>query len=130
MSCNYIYIKLKNKNYINFNKNQKKIFGLSIGNGISSSKAHYASNKNDLGNIFKFKTNPALGYINQYFEIIYNKKFAKKNNAKMIYKTNEINKDIKIFNPKFISNNMKRAKLIINNKQYYLKEIHSAIFSV
>ena len=38
----------------------------------------------------------------------------------MIYETAECNK--KIFNKAFIENNMKRAKIIIKNKQYYLKE--------
>jgi surface protein len=43
----------------------------------------------------------------------------------MIYektKNKEI-KEIKIFNEEFITNNKKRAKIIINNKQYELKEI-------
>jgi len=40
----------------------------------------------------------------------------------MIYKTNEFNNTIKIFNEEFISNNMKRAKIIIKNKQYDLNE--------
>ena len=34
----------------------------------------------------------------------------------MIYETNEYNKKIKIFNKKFIKNNMNRAKIIIKNK--------------
>ena len=37
----------------------------------------------------------------------------------MEYKTAEYNK--KIFNKEFIANNMKRAKIIIKNRQYYLK---------
>ena len=40
----------------------------------------------------------------------------------MKYKTNEYNIEIKIFNKIFITNNMKRAKIIIKNKHYYLKE--------
>ena len=40
----------------------------------------------------------------------------------MIYETNNYN-EIKILNKVFISNNMKRSKIIINNKQYELKEI-------
>ena len=40
----------------------------------------------------------------------------------MIYKKNEFNKEINIFHKEFISNNMKRAKIIIKNKQYDLKE--------
>ena len=64
---------------------------------------------------------------NQNLEIIvsYNKKYIKKNNGKMIYKNteNNKNKEIKIFDKEFISNNIKRAKIIINNKKYDLKEI-------
>ena len=52
----------------------------------------------------------------------YYKNYIKKNNGKMIYETNK-NKEIKIFNEEFISNNIKRAKMIMNNKQYELKEI-------
>jgi len=40
----------------------------------------------------------------------------------MIYKNNGNNKKIKILNEIFISKNKKRAKIIINNKQYELKE--------
>ena len=40
----------------------------------------------------------------------------------MIYKENESNQEIKIFNKAFIKNNIKRAKIIIKNKQYNLKE--------
>ena len=127
MSCNFINIQLKNKNYINYNKNKKKIFASfksSIGNSIINPNYPYISNKNALCNkfIFKLKDDPSRGYINQYFEIIYNKKIIKKNNVKMEYRANESNKDIKIFNQIFISNNMKRAKVYINNKQYDLKE--------
>ena len=41
----------------------------------------------------------------------------------MIYKSKENNIEIQIFNKKFILNNIKRAKIIINNKQYKLKGI-------
>jgi len=70
---------------------------------------------------------------NQNLEInvSYNKKYIKKNNGKMIYKNtennknnkNNKNKEIKIFDKEFISNNIKRAKMTINNKKYNLKEI-------
>ena len=61
---------------------------------------------------------------NQNLEIIVNcdKICIKKNIGKMIYKANK-NKEIKIFNEEFISNNKNRAKMIIYNKQYELKEI-------
>ena len=39
----------------------------------------------------------------------------------MLYKSAK-NKEVKIFNDTFVSNNMKRAKMIINNKQYKIKE--------
>ena len=41
----------------------------------------------------------------------------------MIYKAKENSIEIQIFNKKFISNNIKRAKIILNNKQYKLKGI-------
>ena len=44
-----------------------------------------------------------------------------KNIGKMIYESS-INKEIKILNKIFILNNMKRIKMIINNKQYDLEE--------
>ena len=40
----------------------------------------------------------------------------------MIYKNTNYNQKIKIFNEEFVSNNMIRAKIFINNKQYDLKE--------
>ena len=40
----------------------------------------------------------------------------------MLYKNNGNNKKITIFNKIFISKNKKRSKIIINNKQYDLKE--------
>ena len=39
----------------------------------------------------------------------------------MIYKTTENEKETKIFNKLFISNNIAKAKIILNNKQYDLK---------
>jgi len=41
----------------------------------------------------------------------------------MIYKKTENKKETKLFNQKFILNNTKRAKIIIDNKQYKLKEV-------
>ena len=123
MSCNFIHIELKNKNY-KYKEKMLELFKSSIGIGKINHNYSYISIKYALSNkiIFKLKDDPSRGYINQPHEISYNKKFIKKNNAKMIYKANESNKDIKIFNQKFISNNMKRAKVFINNKQYDLKE--------
>ena len=40
----------------------------------------------------------------------------------MIYRINRNNEEIKIFYELFKSNNKKIAKIIINNKQYELKE--------
>ena len=76
MSCNLLHIQLKNKNYINFNKNKKKIleiFKSSIGNDNINSNYNYISNKNILSSkfIFKLKGDPYPGYINQYFENIF-----------------------------------------------------------
>ena len=80
-------------------------------------KLSFGNNKTNLN--YNIKKSPY-----QNLEIIasYDKRYIKKKNGKMIYKNNE-NKEIKIFNEKFISNNMKRAKMIMNNKQYELKEI-------
>ena len=123
MSCTFIHIELKNKSY-KYKKKMLELFKSSIGIGKINPNYSYISIKYALSNkiIFKLKDDPSRGYINQNFEIIYNKKFIKKNNVKMIYKINENNKDIKVFNQEFISNNMKRAKIFINNKQYDLKE--------
>ena len=108
MKCNFICVKIKdNNNIINLNNGKiQEIFKLSIGNNIIN--FNYMKNQNESSNKNK--------------EIIYYKKFVKKNIGKMIYKTNEYNKIIKIFNQEFISNNIKRSKIIINNKQYDLKE--------
>ena len=105
MKCNFIHVKLKDKNNINLNnKRFQEIFKLSIGNNIKY--FNYKKNKEEISN--------------KNIEIIYFKRFIKKNIGKMIYKTAEYNK--KIFNKAFIANNIKRAKIIIKNKQYYLKE--------
>ena len=105
MKCNFIFVKLKDKNNINLNnKKFQEILKLSIGNNIKY--FNYKKNKKEISN--------------KNIEIIYYKRFIKKNIGKMIYETAECNK--KIFNKAFIENNMKRAKIIIKNKQYYLKE--------
>ena len=105
MKCNFIHVKLKDKNNIKLNnKKFQEIFKLSIGNNIKY--FNYKNNKEEISN--------------KNIEINYFKRFIKKNIGKMIYKTAEYNK--KIFNKAFIENNMKRAKIIIKNKQYYLKE--------
>ena len=101
MNYNFIHIKLKDKNNLTLNKNKiLKIFKLSFGNDIID--LNYNQNKN--------------------LDIIYYKKYIKKNIGKMIYKNTEINKEIKIFGKLFVLNNIKIAKIIINNKQNELKE--------
>ena len=107
MKCNFINVKLKDRNFININKNKvKEIFNLSLGNNIIY--FNYNENKEEISN--------------QNLEISYYIKFIKKNIGKMIYEMDKYNKRIKIFNQEFISNNIKRAKIIIENKQYNLKE--------
>ena len=61
-------------------------------------------------------------FSNKNLEISYYKKYIKTNIGKMICKNTENNKKITIFNKIFISNNKERAKIILNNKQYELKE--------
>ena len=51
-----------------------------------------------------------------------NNKLIQKNIAKMKYKKTENMNENNILNKIFISKNIKRAKVIINNKQYDLKE--------
>ena len=121
MSFIFIHEQLKNKDNINLNINRievLKLFQLSIGNSIIKSKYPYISNKKISNNKFLFK----LKTLKQNVKVINRKKLIEKNIVKMIYKTNENNKEIKIFNKLFISSNIKRAKVIINNKQYDLKE--------
>jgi len=102
MECNFICVKIRDKNNIIFKQSKiQEIFKLSIGNNIIN---------------FNYNTKKGKLMFNYY------KKFIKKNIGKMIYKTNEYNQDTKIFNENFILNNMKRAKIIIENKQYDLKE--------
>jgi len=105
MKCNFINIKAKANN-----KKVLELFKLSLGNKVNSLYHKYYN-----------KINKEYQY--QNVEIVYFKKYLKKNNGKMIYKETENNKKTKILNEKFILNNMKRAKIIINNKQYKLKEI-------
>ena len=97
-----IHIQLKEKRNTNYNK-ILELFKLSVGNNIIS--LNYDKNNSS----------------NQNLEISYYKKCIKKNIGKMIYESTE-NKETKIFNDAFVSNNMKRAKIIINNKQYKIKE--------
>ena len=107
MKCNFIRVKLKDKNNINLNiRKILETFKLSIGNNIIS--FNYNKNKKE--------------FSNQSLEINYYKKFIKKNIGKMIYETAEYNKKIEIFNKVFIIKNMKRAKIIIKNRQYNLKD--------
>jgi len=107
MKCNYIHIKFKDKNNINLNNNKiLESFKLSIGNNIYIKD--YNQNKNESSN--------------KILEINYYKKYIKSNIGKMTYKNSENNTKIAIFNNIFISKNKKRAKIIINNKQYELRE--------
>ena len=107
MKCNFIHIKLKDRNIYNLKYNKiQELFELSIGNNVKNLK--YNENK-------KVSSN-------QNLEIIYYKRYIKKNIGKMDYFSTEKNKSINIFNKKFIRNNLKRAKIIINNKQYDLIE--------
>ena len=104
MKCNYIHINFRNKN--NLSKNRiSELFKLSIENKIIDFR--YNKNKKESSR--------------KNLEIIYNKKFHKKNIGKMSY-TSINDRIIKIVNKIFISNNIKRARIIINNKQYKLKE--------
>ena len=104
MKCNYIHLKTKDKSNINLNNNTiLELFKLSAGNNI---------------NILNYKKKST----NKNLEVYYYKKYIKANIGKIIYKNNEINKKIKLFNKIFISNNKERAKIFIKNKQYKLRE--------
>ena len=108
MKCNFIHIKLKDKYNNNLSNNKiLELLKLSIGNNIIN--LNYIKNKKESSN--------------QNFDIKNDKKYIKKNIGKMIYMNIENIKKIKILNKIFISNNIKRAKIIINNKQYKLKNI-------
>jgi len=103
MECNYIHVRLKDKSNINLNKHKiLELFKLSIGNNVIN--LNYNKNKEESPN--------------QNIQIIY----SKKNIGKMIYSNLKTNKAIKIIDGIFISNNIKRANIIINNKIYELKE--------
>ena len=107
MKSNFIYFKIKDKTNINLNNNKiLELFKLSAGNNIYIKD--YNQNKNESSN--------------KNLEISYYKKYIKSNIGKMIYKNTGKNEKIAIFNKIFISNNKKRAKIIINNKLYELKE--------
>ena len=102
-----IHIKITDKSNMNLNNNKiLELFKLSVGNNIND--LDYKENKKESSN--------------KNLEIIYYKKFIKSNIGKMIYKNIGNNKELKIFNKIFISENNKRTKIIINNKQYELKE--------
>ena len=105
MMYNFIQLKLKDKSNINLNNNKiLELFKLSAGNSVYIKG--YNKNK---------KETP-----NKNFEISYYKKNIKSNIGKMIYTGH--NKEIKIFNKIFISKNKEKAKIIISNKQFELKE--------
>ena len=107
MKCHFIHFKLNDKANINLNNNKiLELFKLSAGNNINI--LDYNQNKKEPSN--------------KNLEIKYYKKYIKSNIGKMIYKNTGFNEEIKIFDELFISNNMERAKIIINNKQYELKE--------
>ena len=107
MKYNCIHFKLKDKNNINLNNNKiLALFKLSVGNNI---------------NILDYNQNKKQSS-NKNLEISYYKKYIKTNIGKMIYKNNGYNKEVSIFNKIFISKNKSRTKIIINNKQYELKE--------
>ena len=105
MKYNLIHARMKDKKNINKNFNKKlELFKLSIGNKTTNLYTH------------KKETS------NQNIEIIFYKKYSKKNIGKMIYKKNDIIKDTKIFNTIFILKNKKKARIIINNKLNNLEE--------
>ena len=94
----FFHVKLNRNNSISLNKNKIiEILRISIGNNIIN-----------------------LSYKKK--QINFKKKYNIKNIGKMRYEANINDKEIKILNQIFISNNMRRAKIIINNKQFNLKE--------
>ena len=103
MKPNLIYIKINYKSNIILNK-ALELYKLSVGNNIIN--LNYQKNR-------KESSNQNLG-------IIYYKKYIKKNIGKMKYKITE--NQTKIIDKEFILKNKKRAKIIINNKHYELKE--------
>jgi len=107
MKHNCIHIKLKDKNNIDIDLNNNKIFEL-----------FKLSAGNNLINLIYNKKQSS----NKDIEINYYNKYKNVNIGKIIYENTKNNKAIKIFNKIFISNNKERTKIIINNKQYELKE--------
>ena len=101
MRCNFINIKVKDKN-----KKILEIFKLSIGNTVKC----------------LYYNNDKANNLNQNLKIIYFKKSLKKNIGKMIYKISENRKEINILSKTFVLNNIKRTKIILDNKQYDLKQ--------
>ena len=107
MKYNLIPIKLKSKNNINLNNNKIfELIKLSFGNNII--QLNYNKNKKEFS-----KAN---------LEIINFKIYLEKNIGKMKYKSIDIFEEIKLFDKIFLLYNIKRAKIIINNKEYTLKE--------
>jgi len=104
MKYNYLHIKLKDKNNNNLNKNKiLELLKLSIGNNITNLNYNKISSS-------------------QNIQIIYYQKYIKKNVGKMRYKNLGNLNSIKILDKRFILNNIKRANIIINSKEYKLKE--------
>jgi len=99
MKCNYINIKVKEKKC-----KILELFKLSLGNNANS--LYYNEKEKKCPNI--------------NLKLIYYKKYIEKNIGKIIY--TKYGFYSKIFNKKFLLKNKKRAKIIINNKQYNLKE--------
>ena len=109
MKCNFIHIKLKDKSFIDTNK-EKKI--------LEFTKLSIENNADELSYNKKISSN-------QNLEIIYKKKYKKNNIGKIKYKVNKDNKDdnyIQLFNSIFKLNNKKRVKIIAKNKQSKLKK--------
>ena len=103
MKYNCIQIKIKTKNNITLNNNKFiELFKLSFGkktNLIYNKKESYP-----------------------YLDIINHEIYIEKNIGKLEYKSTEHEIKINLFHPKFLLDNMKRAKKIINNKEYDLEK--------
>jgi len=108
MKFNCFLIKLNDKININLNKNKIiQLFKLSFGNNIIY--LNYNKKKNESSNKVK--------------KIFYYKRKKENNIGKMIYSNNtKNNEEIKLFDKEFLSSNIKRTKMILNNKQYKMKE--------
>ena len=113
MSNNFIKIILKdNTNNFNLNDNETLNFiKISLGKNANNFNNPYISNENirdsDLIKFYDKKKSSE-----QNLEIIYYKKYIKRNFGKMIYKAKENNKPIKLFNRKFILKNYRKTKII------------------